>query len=1710
MHVSVRTLESQAVLTVSVDPLETIGAFKKRAAATLPYNGVCKFMLRGRYLSKHTSFESLELLPHDFLVAFPLAGKQITQPAAAPVSSGARNATICTRGLTGSSISQPASQQIDIHQPSTAAVTLPPAPYTLLPGYVSRPQAMHPLPSELIRADVDPTQSALWADLAAELRSAPISAPLDHHAEAVDQLKSAAASDLPASASGSHQAANWDQSAKRGIRAGQAAAAAAGRVKAVSRDDAPAAKPKPPRQTRCSLISDNAASEATDSANDSNLAAAKEEENSEAQQSPVPSCEWDVWVSASPAHTAHLEGDQICSSKCAWGEEVQVEDVQTMADLCPDVVILRDPQQIQSPNKSIRQWRMSIQTEPAVPSLVNPIDAEDAMLVRQTSGEYTLPVSQAHPMEITTDGSGTVFGGQARRDRLIVEIMDPGRKTIGSTSLAEMGVDEDAAIQEVGMDARSLAARLPSRGPVGSGGRKGQTDKGAKNAQQRRLRAFRQALVRAVEPSHQAFLRELQHQQCLQQQPQQQSEQSLQQQQQQPQRQQQQHQRPDGVSISPQPAAGASVAAAPMASAAEQHPSVSEWNVMERKAWHPLFNLEDLSLETIKRNLDAARAAEAAKELNETGIAADEARGEKPPPRPPQVARKHEPCLDTTHMCTNQFLKHIQQLGWYADQIVHMEDIPARQPQYALPSTPLSEPVQAAIKARNITQMFTHQAQAIDTVLAGRNVVVSTSTASGKSLCYNIPILEALVQDRRACALYMFPTKALAQDQLRALRQMCSAAFGNDAPHVEVYDGDTSHADRGETRDRAQLLITNPDMLHRSILPVHSQFSRILAHLKYVVVDEGHAYKGVFGCHTAFVLRRLRRLCERCYNSHPSFVVTSATVANPREHVQELLGVEQVEVISEDGSPHGPKCFVLWNPPLTVSQQALNKGSKMKMSRTEGRARLTKGGISKRAKQEYVREEMRDANQARGRGSQMGGPEGGLASVNDTEWLSEVRAGRKKAAVLRDAEVLFKEVEGGKSVPLHPARSPPPTAAGSQAAMAAIAATARLPTQAASLAPSNIKYLHSEQPQNRPVIRRQLPSLTAIPENIFRPGTTAGSNPHLSGLAQGAFGGSKRRQREAVAAVDEAEGSFQLPLSSDGLQLIRVSGANAPETAENGDSQGTEKEVREQIQARLPGTDWKAIIGAAGTPMEQQRVSPIVELSMLLAECIQHGLRTLAFCKTRKLCELVTAYTRETLKNTAPHLAKSISVYRAGYSPQERREIEAALHDGDLWAVAATNALELGVDVGSLDVTLHLGFPGSVASLWQQAGRAGRREQPSTSIYIAFDGPLDQYFMKQPDKLFGRAIERAQVDAHNAQLLEQHVCCACSELPVTWEEDQEYFGPGLLAAMDSLVAQNLVSRHPHTTNTRALFYTGLLEVPAAAVSLRAIDPERYAIVNEEDGDVIEEIEESKAFYEVYDGAVYMFQGRTYLCKKLDLGSKVAMVRAADLKYYTKTRDFTDVHVVGGHTAYPVRIGNEQYPSTTACCDAAIVTVRWLGFHRIWQGSGEVFDSIDLFLPDVQFGTQAAYIRVPRAARQRVKDAGLPFRDGLHAASHALLNVVPLYMMCNSTDMAAECDNPYDTRFRPERLLLYDKHPGGIGIAAQATPLFSVLLEKALQLIQSCSCKPASGCPGCVQHTDCGEYNAVLNKFSAIIVLQCTIEAEAEHRERLRLQQQFHP
>ncbi|RVX13926.1 ATP-dependent helicase hrq1 [Vitis vinifera] len=375
---------------------------------------------------------------------------------------------------------------------------------------------------------------------------------------------------------------------------------------------------------------------------------------------------------------------------------------------------------------------------------------------------------------------------------------------------------------------------------------------------------------------------------------------------------------------------------------------------------------------------------------------------------------------------------------------------------------------------------------------------------------------------------------------------------------------------------------------------------------------------------------------------------------------------------------------------------------------------------------------------------------------------------------------------------------------------------------------------------------------------------------------------------------------------------------------------------------------------------------------------------------------------------------------------QDRRRIESDFFSGKLCGIAATNALELGIDVGHIDVTLHLGFPGSIASLWQQAGRSGRRERPSLAIYVAFEGPLDQYFMKFPQKLFRRPIECCHVDAQNQQVLEQHLVCAALEHPLSLLYDEKYFGSGLNSAITSLTNRGYLSFDPSRgSSSRIWNYIG---------------------------------------HAVYDGAVYMHQGKTYLVKELDISRKLALCQQADLKYYTKTRDFTDIHVIGGS------LGSSSTISKTA-----------VEIHRF------------------------------------------SFRAGLHAASHAVLNVVPLYVICNSSDLAPECSNPHDTRYIPERILLYDPHPGGTGFSAQASDMkfslifqtlenrvgccflvfqvrshFTELLTAALELLMSCCCTGDTGCPNCIQNLACGEYNELLHKDAAIMIIKGVLEAEESY------------
>eukprot|EP00873_Tetraselmis_striata_P034434 jgi/Tetstr1/454698/TSEL_041584.t1 len=627
-------------------------------------------------------------------------------------------------------------------------------------------------------------------------------------------------------------------------------------------------------------------------------------------------------------------------------------------------------------------------------------------------------------------------------------------------------------------------------------------------------------------------------------------------------------------------------------------------------------------------------------------------------------------------------------------------------------------------------------------------------------------------------------------------------------------------------------------MLHRSILPFHAQFARILANLRYVVVDEGHYYSGVFGAHTALVLRRLRRLCARRYNSAPRFIVTSATMANPLSHAQELLGVAEVAVIKEDGSPQGPKSFVLWNPPLSAPAAVAKPA----------------GHPSHRLQQQTKRDLKRTANQERARGSQLGRH----AEEGSAEWLAAVKVGKRQGTP-----------PGSRCPPSRERRS---WAGGAEGGVLADAAKARA-SQPVRCGPAV-----GTAPAAKRTRRLRLEAQRAV-QAVSAP--AGGRPPPSSDAWFRARGGAGRRGRRGAANTGPppatADGGGAAEGSGSGGDILLKGTPGAISLAE---MTALRERVEEKVKARTAALRESEVqYGAAGVAAHQRRRSPMVEIATLVAECVQHNVRTLAFCMTRKLCELVVAYTRDILRVNNPELTELVAVYRSGYSAQERRDIERRLHDGRLRAVCATNAMELGVDVGELGATLHLGFAGSISSLWQQAGRAGRRGQHSLAIYVAFDGALDQYFMQHPQYLFGRPIEHTALDSRNPQLLLPHIVCAAAEDPLHLDLDDAFFGSGMADVADKAVAQGLLARHPGLVRglERVLYYVGKPELYAAEVNLRTIDPNRFTIVNEADGGaVMEEVEENKAFWQVYPGAVYYHQGRSYLCKSLDLSRRVAV------------------------------------------------------------------------------------------------------------------------------------------------------------------------------------------------------------------------------------------
>ena len=702
--------------------------------------------------------------------------------------------------------------------------------------------------------------------------------------------------------------------------------------------------------------------------------------------------------------------------------------------------------------------------------------------------------------------------------------------------------------------------------------------------------------------------------------------------------------------------------------------------------------------------------------------------------------------------------------------------------------------VRDALEAAGVGALYVHQAEAWERSADGP-VIVTTGTASGKSLCFNLPTLDVLHRDRHARALYLYPTKALAQDQARALH-----ALGLAGIRPAIYDGDTPRGERSAIRKRANIVLTNPDMLHVGILPNHPAWGDVLSNLAVVVVDEAHVYRGVFGSHVANVLRRLRRLAG-VYGTAPRFLLASATVANPGELAAALSGLDDFAVVERDGSPQAERRIAMWNPPL----------------------------------------------------------------------------------------------------------------------------------------------------------------------------------------------------------LDEA-------------------------------------------------------LGVRGSPLR--------EATDLLVGLVRRGARTICFMKSRKAVEVIALETARALREEGePELADRVAPYRAGYTPAQRRELERRLVEGDLLGVVATDALELGIDIGALDAAISVTFPGTVASLRQQWGRAGRRGS-GLAVYVAGEDALDQFFCRHPDEFLDRPVEAAILDHESQDIHLQHLLCAAHEGPLD-DADADFLGPRWRGYAELLVRRGeLVERRGAFALRRPEDY------PAARVSLRSASADSFAIVDAESGEVLGTVEAARAFSTAHDGAIYLHLGRSYEVRGLDLEGRVAFVTPFSGDYYTqpKRESATDIErLLGRRTALGV----------TLSFGLVAVTEQVIGYQRKRLVDHEVLDFNPLDLPETTFGTQALWYELPDELL-----GGLPLDallGSLHAAEHSQIAVLPLLAMCDRWDIGG-----LSTNFHPQTdratIFIYDGHPGGVGISRRGFEEFERLVGDAHRLIAECPCR--SGCPSCVQSPKCGNLNEPLSKHGA--------------------------
>jgi DEAD/DEAH box helicase domain-containing protein len=734
------------------------------------------------------------------------------------------------------------------------------------------------------------------------------------------------------------------------------------------------------------------------------------------------------------------------------------------------------------------------------------------------------------------------------------------------------------------------------------------------------------------------------------------------------------------------------------------------------------------------------------------------------------------------------------------EELAHLTTEAARSARLEPIPDDLDPRVREALHAAGVTALFAHQVEAWEAAQRGEHLIVTTGTASGKTLAFNLPVLDGLARDPKQRALYLYPTKALAQDQVRSL-----AALGAPGLKPAIYDGDTPVAERWQVRKWANLILTNPDMLHVGLLPHHDRWGDVLSNLRYVVVDEAHVYRGVFGSHVANVLRRLRRLA-RVYGADPQFIFASATIANPGELTKRLLGVE-ASVIDQDAAPKAERTIALWNPPLTDEELGL-------------------------------------------------------------------------------------------------------------------------------------------------------------------------------------------------------------------------------------------------------------------------RASALGEASRLMASLVERGIRTLCFAKSRKAAELVHRFTAQRLGDSA-----RLSPYRAGYTPAQRRDIERRLAEGELLGVSATNALELGIDVGLLDCVICVGFPGTVASLRQQWGRAGRRGH-GLAVLVASEDALDQFFMREPEALLDRRVEAAILDHSNPRVLDGHVRAAAFEGPLDCV-DAETLGSEALERAALL---------PELRHTRRGYVWAGRDYPAGRFGLRSATPDTFTVVDADSGSLLGLVERERAYSTVHEGAVYLHLGESYRVLELDHEARTALVEPFVGDEYTQAKKDTMTAILDT-ARVETRLGVEL------AFGRVTVTEQVVAYQRKRIQDGETIETVPLELPQTEFETEAIWFS-PQAAMLADLEEMPRLLGSLHAAEHSLIALLPLWAMCDRWDIGGLSTNLHFQTGAPT-IFVYDGHAGGVGITERGFDSFEGWAGDTARMLEGCPCD--HGCPSCVQSPKCGNLNEPLDKAGALTLLQRMLGVDSNRR-----------